>query len=98
MDQARTSYAQMTCPPWIRHGQLGPGHLAARPSGPGGLAIFSSDRNSHPDRGPKAPVGLAPGAVDAPGEGHGRAATPTGPKSRTSVSRPDAPVQTRILW
>lgn len=63
---------------------------------PGNLSIQPSpDRNSYSERDPQAPAGPAPGAADAPGMGHGRVATPTGPEPRTGVSRPGNHIMVR---
>jgi hypothetical protein len=71
----------------------------------------SPSRRALQPRGTRSPSHrqeLAPGARTAgprgsrvrgdgrPGVGHGRAGTPTGPESRTGVSRPDAPTRLAV--
>ena len=81
----------------------------ARPGCPGGARPPSRRTlSSGGTRSPSHRQELAPGARTAgprgsrdrgdgrPGAGHGRAATPTGPESRTGVSRPDAPTRLAV--
>ena len=81
----------------------------ARSGCPGGARLPSRRTlSSGGTRSPSHRQELAPGARTAgprgsrvrgdgrPGVGHGRAGTPTGPESRTGVSRPDAPTRLAV--
>ena len=95
-DPSRAPHAR----PWagiVRGPDIGrPSGWACRWGGESRGPRESGCRPLAPGARPAGPRGSCGRGGGRPGAGHGRAATPTGPESRTGVSRPDAPTRLAV--